>query len=195
FQQSRGLTVVGIVDLATWTSLAVVPPSRPGIPVPAPPCSTRTLNRSFLNPLCTPRPHPQFQPPTEATFFQPRFVNEPGPSVQSGERRLGGIPVNVQNQRLTDMGIEVVPLASIDCGGTQGYPNGFDPTNVLNYLEIADAFSHIPYATIWTPLGISSPFPDDVYYDNLFKRISNPFQVVVARSGLASVGCGGDTGQ
>jgi Putative peptidoglycan binding domain len=196
FQQARGLVADGIVSFETWTSLAVAPPYRPGILIPTSPRSRRSLSRSIPGALCSTRPAQQFQPPLEATLFQPRLATEAGPAVQAGriaEQRPG--PASPQSQRLADMGIEVVPLTSVDCGGTQGYPPGVDPTSVLNYEEIADAFSHIPYPGIWATLNIADPFPSDVYYDNLFKRVSNPFRVIVAKSGEITIGCGGDTGQ
>ena len=94
-------------------------------------------------------------------------------------------PIVSPNKRLEEMRISVIPYA--------GYPPGFDPLNVVNYEEIADAFSHVLYPGLFE--SIDEPFPENYpWYDDLFKNIQDPFPVLVTNSNLGHVGCLGEVG-
>jgi hypothetical protein len=104
-------------------------------------------------------------------------------------------PLGTASPRLQEMHINVVPDGSDTCGGTAVYPPGTDPTLVVNYAEIVDAFSHIPYPGLWASLGFGGSVATALSYDWLFQRIRDPFNVNCLRSGTNSVGCSGFDGQ
>jgi hypothetical protein len=167
FQRVQGLAADGMVGPITRQriDLLVAGLSRPPlVSRPASPRRSLPPNPDFI---CQPPPLPGA---TSVAFAPP------------------------QSQRLVDMGIDVIPDTGQSCQGPGPFPPGFDPTLLINYGEIVDAFSHIPYPGIWQPLGRPDPFPPDAYYDQFFRTIADPFPVVVEQSGLSTPVCGGETG-
>jgi peptidoglycan hydrolase-like protein with peptidoglycan-binding domain len=187
FQRSQQLTEDGVVRLSTAAAL--------GLTVGLFQRPRRRISRRDADPSVFCSPPPEAPPVSgsvavsdearEQLLIAPRDI-----SSETARQPLSPQP----SQRLIEMHVEVVPDEP-DCGGTVGYPAGTDPTLVVNYLEVVDAFSHVPYPGMWASLGVGDPVASALSWDWLFRRITDPFRVNCLRSGLNQVGCSGDTGQ
>jgi peptidoglycan hydrolase-like protein with peptidoglycan-binding domain len=186
FQRARGLSPDPNVGLSTAAALELALEHFPR------PC--RRISRRDGEPglLCSPPPK---RPSATQVTLAPDSVRDELLRVPTDAGGVVRPPPKAQpSQRLSEMHIEVVPDEA-GCGGTVGYPPGSDPTDVVNYLEIVDAFSHVPFPGMWASLGIGEPLASALSWDWLFQRISDPFHVNCLRSGLNQPGCAGETGQ